>query len=76
MSKAYTLATLATSDLATQTDLSAYATSASLTNAIDGIVIPEGGKIGQVLQTEVTAQSYSNSSTTPQAVTDLSVSIT
>jgi hypothetical protein len=34
------------------------------------------GKIGQVIQTEVTAQSYSNSSTTPQAVTDLSVSIT
>ena len=52
MSKAYTLATLATSDLATQTDL---------TTAIDGIVIPDGGKIVQTKHYNFTSQITMNS---------------
>lgn len=51
MSKAYTLATLATSDLATQTDI---------TTAIDGIVIPDGGKIVQSKHYSFDAQTTIN----------------
>ena len=57
MSKAFTLATLATSDLATQTDLASYATSSELTTAIDGIVIPEGG-ISNLTSTTLNTQTW------------------
>jgi len=55
MSKALDLATLVTSDFATNTDV---------TNAIDGIVIPDGGKVLQVVNEifthdqTTTSQSY------------------
>ncbi len=41
MSKAYTLATLATSDLATQSDLAVYATSSELTTAVGNIIVDD-----------------------------------
>jgi len=51
MSKAFDLATLVTSDFATTTDV---------TNAIDGIVIPDGGKIVQYKHYSFDAQTTMN----------------
>ena len=48
-------------------------------NAVTSAKLASGlalGKIGQVLQTEVTEQSYSNSSTSPAEITNLNVAIT
>jgi len=54
MSKALDLATLVTSDLATQTDLVGYATSSDLTTAIDGV--------DQALKTKIITGTYSSDS--------------
>jgi len=66
MSKAYTLATLATGDLATQTDL---------TDAIDGIVIPDGGKVMQV-KNLANGSASNTSSTSWSDATGTSLAIT
>lgn len=66
MSKAYTLATLATSDLATQTDV---------TTAIDGIVIPEGGVVRQV-KNLANGSASNTSSTSWSDATGTSLAIT
>ncbi len=57
MSKALDLATLVTSDFATNTDV---------TNAIDGIVIPEGGKVLQV-QVKHLGASVAQTNSSPEA---------